>query len=187
MAKLVSFPSGTTERMQKLLRGAKTSLETKRIQCVLLGSLGIVAAGISMMVGYNETYVKRIWIRYREQGEEALYGTQGVGNRNRALLTLEEEDEFLEPYLKKAAKGGILIVKEIHKAYEERFQRRVNNTVIYRLLYRHGWRKIAPRPAHPKTNIIAQNIFRTSFPPEGLGREHGGSRKKTFSSSHVSG
>jgi Winged helix-turn helix len=39
-----------------------------------------------------------------------------------------------------------------------------SNSTIYNLLARHGWRKLMPRPFHPKRNLAAQNAFKkTAF------------------------
>jgi len=156
--------------MKELLRTAETATELKRIQSVLLGALGMRAEDIGVFVGYNEHYIRHFWRRFRIEGEASLETDKGVGNRNRALVSLEEERAFLEPFFKQAKKGGILIVKEIQKAYEKEFGRRVHHSIIYNLLHRHGWRKIAPRPAHPKGNTTDQEIFKSSFPPQGMAR-----------------
>lgn len=186
MSKVATFPPGTKERMEVLLKQAKTAMDLRRVQCVLLGSMKIQSQDIAALVGYQFKWVKEVWIRFRKKGETALFGTRGIGNRNRALLPIEDEDDFIEPYLEQASRGGILIVREIHKSYEEQFKRKVNHSVIYRLLYRHGWRKIAPRPSHPHTDIVAQNIFKASFPPQGLGRKYRSRGKKSFFKNHVS-
>jgi hypothetical protein len=40
-----------------------------------------------------------------------------------------------------------------------------SNSTVYNLLTRHGWRKLMPRPFHPKRDIAAQNAFKkTIFP-----------------------
>jgi hypothetical protein len=36
----------------------------------------------------------------------------------------------------------------------------VHISSIYRLLERHGWRKLVPRPRHPKANPEAQAVFK---------------------------
>ncbi|MFN7754755.1 MAG: winged helix-turn-helix domain-containing protein [Holosporales bacterium] len=35
---------------------------------------------------------------------------------------------------------------------------------VYRIAKRHGWRKIAPRPQHPKRNPVAAGLFKAFFP-----------------------
>lgn len=160
------FPAGTAERMKELIRQSTTAAELKRVQSVMLGALGMSAGEISQIVGYSEHYIRHFWIRFRNAGDTALKINRGVGNRNRALLSIKEEWRFLTPFFDQAKRGGILIVHEVHKAYEKQFGHQVHHSVIYNLLHRHGWRKIAPRPAHPKGDIAKQELFKASFPPE---------------------
>jgi transposase len=187
MSKTATFPDGTTTEMKQLVKETQDVSELKKIWCVLLGALEMSSGDISQLVGYHKSHVKRTWSEYREKGESALSGSKGKGNRNRAHLPLEKEKAFLKPFFTKAKKGGVLIVKEIHQAYEKQFKKRVYPSVIYDMLHRHGWRKIAPRPAHPKGNSTDQEIFKVSFPPEAVAGKARGRGKRSASSSHVSG
>ncbi len=65
-------------------------------------------------------------------------------------MTLKEKTAFLESYRERAEKGQTLDVKEIGAAYEERVGHRIGSRQIYRVLQRHGWRKVTPRSRHPK-------------------------------------
>ena len=39
-----------------------------------------------------------------------------------------------------------------------------SDSTVYNLLHRHGWRKLMPRPFHPKRDLAAQNAFKkTAF------------------------
>jgi hypothetical protein len=67
------------------------------------------------------------------------------GGRKRANMTVEEETNFLEPFLEKARAGGILVAGDIHRALEERLGRKAALASTYNLLHRHDWRK--PRAA----------------------------------------
>jgi hypothetical protein len=40
----------------------------------------------------------------------------------------------------------------------------VARSTVYRLLDRHGWRKVTPRPRHPKADPAAQAAFKPKFP-----------------------
>jgi len=166
MAKKPTFPDGTIERMQILLRQAKSTSELKRIQCIFMGAQGISSLIIAPLVAYTPEYIRLVWQQYRKQGEAFLLGERRGQARGRAHLSVEEEDGFITPFLKEAEEGGILIVSEIHKAYEEKYKKKVYSSVIYNLLHRHDWRKIAPRPFHPKTDTEIQEEFKSfTFPP----------------------
>lgn len=72
------------------------------------------------------------------------------GGRRRQNMSPEEEQAFLAPFFSEAERGGVLVVAPIKAAYEKAIARSVPDSTVYRLLARHGWRKLAPRPQHPK-------------------------------------
>ena len=80
--------------------------------------------------------------------------------RRRQLMTFEEEKEFLDAWVAKSEKGGVLVVPPIHKALEEHLERTVHASSVYRLLARHGWRKVEPDTCHPKRDAEAQDAFK---------------------------
>ena len=47
-------------------------------------------------------------------------------------------------------------MSRVKAAYEQVLGRKVPKSTIYRMLARHGWRKVAPRPRHPKSEASAQ-------------------------------
>jgi len=187
MSQLACFPDGSVSQMKELVKEVRDVSELKKVWCVLLGALGMNSGEIAPLVGYHQSHVKLTWAKYREKGESAFTRPKEKGHRNRAHLSLEEEEAFLAPFFQQAEKGGILIVTEIHKTYEQAFEKKVFLSVIYDMLHRHGWRKIAPRPAHPKGNTTDQEIFKISFPPQGISSRSRGSGKRASSTRHVSG
>jgi transposase len=73
---------------------------------------------------------------------------------------MDQERQFLLRFLDQASHGGVLIVSEIKRAFETLVGYKVAKTTIYRMLDRHGWRKIMPRPHHPKSDAKAQKGFK---------------------------
>lgn len=69
---------------------------------------------------------------------------------------------MLAPFLGQATAGNVLKVTDIQAAYEARVGKAVPNSTIYRMLKRHGWRKVQPRPQHPKTDATARGAFKKS-------------------------
>jgi hypothetical protein len=67
---------------------------------------------------------------------------------------------LLQEFLAQSEKGGILEVSRVKAAYEQVLGRRVPKSTIYRMLARHGWRKVVPRPRHPKADASAQAEFK---------------------------
>ena len=75
-------------------------------------------------------------------------------------VTPEEEAAFLRPFLAQAEAGGMLNAVEVKIAFEALVGRPVAKSTIYRMLERQDWRKIAPRPRHPKADPAAQAAFK---------------------------
>jgi len=88
--------------------------------------------------------------------------TPGKGGRRRAYFSREEEEAFLGPFISKAVTGQIATATEIKKAFEDRLGRTVAKSTIYRLLKRHGWRKVVPRPVHVQAEEGRQEEFKKS-------------------------
>ena len=75
-------------------------------------------------------------------------------------MTVEEEKEFLNKWENIATGGGVLTVPPIHAALVERLGHDVPMSTTYRLLSRHGWRKIQPDTKHPKSDPALQDEFK---------------------------
>jgi transposase len=141
------------------LKKAKDIGEYRRLQAVHLRNLGLSVELISEATGFSVSYVKNVHSAYRHGGIEALR-SQGKGGRYNAHLDEAEEAAFMAPFIAMAKRGGILEVSRIHAALEHRLGKALNRQVTYNLLHRHGWRKIAPRPKHPKSDLAAAEAFK---------------------------
>jgi len=154
------FIAGTTEKMEKLLKTAKSLNEYKRIQCVYFrAKFDYDAVLIAQITGYKLQTVRNIHSSFLKQGIKALKVNQ-KGGRYNSVLTFNEEKKFIQEFDDKAKKGGIIEVSKIHKAYEEKAKQKVAKSTVYRMLDRHNWRKITPRPSHPKSSIEAIEKFK---------------------------
>jgi hypothetical protein len=55
-------------------------------------------------------------------------------------------------------------IHDLKAAYEKAIGHPTSDSTVYNLLHRHGWRKLKPRPFHPKRDFAAQNAFKkTAF------------------------
>lgn len=148
----IEFPAGTAERMEELLKQAKDIIEFKRIQCIYFrAKFDYDAKLISKITGYKLQTVRNIHSSFLKQGEKALNVAQ-KGGRHNELLTFAQEKELIKEFDKKANQGGVIEVSQIHKAYKEKTNKKVAKSTVYRMLDRHNWRKITPRPSHPKSS-----------------------------------
>jgi hypothetical protein len=83
-----------------------------------------------------------------------------IGGRQRENMTVAEENALLARFGKAAGAGEMLNIHDFKAAYEHAIGHSTSNSTIYNLLARHGWRKLMPRPFHPKRDLAAQNDFK---------------------------
>jgi transposase len=158
--------SKAAQHIQKLMKKSMSVWEYRRLQCISLRQFGMQARDAAAIVGLHRDSVLHIWSVYLNDGLEAVLGEKRGRVRSRAHLTRKKERQFLKPFLDRAEKGKLTTVRDVHKAHCKRIGKDVDPTVTYRLLDRHGWRRIVPRPQHPKANLKAQEEFRVFFPQD---------------------
>jgi len=150
--------------LKNLLKEARTKADFQRVQCLWMrAELGMNSTEIAAAVGLSKSTVKIVQMKYFKEKERALIGV-GRGGRKRENLTFDEEKKLLERFSGVAEKGGVLVVSDIKAAYEREVGRPVAKSTVYRVLARHGWRKIAPRPRHPKSDPAVQEEFKKNSP-----------------------
>ncbi len=96
---------------------------------------------------------------YNKHGEKAII-LKGRGGRSHANMSFEDEKKLLNKLKSKAEAGLIIVAKTIKKEAEKILNRKVCKNYGYDLLYRHGWRKVIPRPQHPKSDTKKQEEFK---------------------------
>src|SRR5712692_8957840 len=120
------------------------------------------AEEIARHCGVSKATVHALISSYNRQGIEAVE-TAGKGGRRSGYLSLEEERAFLAPFFGRAERGGLATTEEIWRAFEARVGHEVDDSTIYRLLNRHGWRKLMRRPRHPQADAQAQEHFKKTL------------------------
>jgi transposase len=121
------------------------------------------ASEIAKHVGVSVHTVHKVVSLYNKFGVKTVE-TPGRGGRRHEYLTIEEERELLHPLFEQAEKGEIATTTQIKHLFEERVGHEVDESTIYRLLERHEWRKVVPRPFHPKADKEEQRRFVQDFP-----------------------
>jgi len=155
---------------KKQIRQLKTALRWKipaaqreRIQMVLLRESGMTQPAIAEAMGVSLSTVNRAHMAYDGGGIKALK-PKPIGGRQRENMTLSAEKALLACFAKAAGAGELLNIHDLKAAYEQAIGHPTSNSTIYNLLDRHGWRKLMPRPFHPKRNLAAQDAFKkTAF------------------------
>jgi transposase len=153
------------------IRRLKTALRWKKISAAqrqthpdgLLRESGMTQPEIAEAMGVSLSTVNRAHMDYDHGGIKALKPKQN-GGRKHENMTLAEEKALLARFAKVAGAGEMLNIHDLKGAYEKAIGHETSNSTVYNLLHRHGWRKLMPRPFHPKRNLAAQNAFKkTSF------------------------
>jgi transposase len=143
-----------------LLRWKKISpVHRERIQMVLLRESGMTQPKIAEVTGVSLSTVNRAHMLYDEGGVKALK-PKPIGGRQRENMTLPQEKALLADFTKAAGAGELLNIHDLKAAYEKAIGHATSNSTVYNLLDRHGWRKLMPRPFHPKRNRAAQSTFK---------------------------
>lgn len=127
---------------------------------VLLPALfGVTLEQTAAVLGVGRATVARLQTAFRKQGLGPM-PARNWGGRRQSLLSPEEESAFLEPWLASAAAGNLVVVSPIRAALAQRLGKPVKPPVVYRLLARHGWRKVAPDTRHPKSKPEVQAAWK---------------------------
>lgn len=119
------------------------------------------AEEIARTVGTSASSVHRVIALYNREGVAALE-RPSKGGRYHQYLTLEQERVFLQPFIARGAQGEIATIAEIHRALEEWVGHKVDDSTVYRLLNRQGWKKpggspkASSRPAQGETSPPVQ-------------------------------
>jgi len=120
------------------------------------------AEEIAKHCGVSKGMVHQVISTYNRLGVETVE-TAGRGGRRHEYLSMEEEKQFLAPFFARARSGEIATATEVKLAFEARVGHEVEESTIYRLLDRHGWRKLMPRPKHPKGSKEEQERFKKTL------------------------
>jgi transposase len=149
------------------LRDQTTSMADyrKALSVILVGELGLTADHVSDILGISRRTVFRNRDNIRNQEDHA---DKSWGGRRHCSMTIEEEREFLAQWEKLATIGGVLTVPPIHAALVKRLGHDTPMSTTYRLLSRHGWRKVQPDTKHPKSDPALQDEFKKNSPKQWL-------------------
>lgn len=149
MPKKYTFTNEQIKEINEALEESKNTSEYKRIQCLKLRAENkLELQDIEGITGYDYKYVSQLISKYINKGIGEIYNKKRQANRR--YISYEEEKELLSSFLIKAEKGQMLIVDDIRKAYSQRVGKETSPNGIYKVLERHGWRKVMPRSKHPK-------------------------------------
>jgi transposase len=151
------------ERLKELKEFRKekwSGFEFQRFLCVWLRAESKMSTDeIARTIGWHVNTVRFTQKDFINRGIPALIESKR-GGRHHSLMTEQEEEAFLSGFVEAGSKGSILTAGSLKEALEGRLGRKVHTATVYRILHRHGWRKIMPRPSHPKRDKEAGEAFK---------------------------
>lgn len=149
------------ERARRTAATATSVESLRQCQAVLLpGVFGATLEQTAAVLGVGRATVARLQAAFRQQESANPTPARHWGGRRQSLLTAEEEEAFLKPWLESAPTGNLVVVSPIRAALAQRLGQPVKPSVVYRLLARHGWRKVAPDTRHPKSKPEVQEAWK---------------------------
>ena len=120
-----------------------------RLLALHMRAMGKRNKEISEIVGFSVQYITELVSKYMNEGMDAILIDKRTGNNRN--MSFSEEKAFLDQFVELAEAGQILSINVIMQKYIEVTGKDCSDTTIYRLLKRHGWRKLTPRPMHSNT------------------------------------
>jgi transposase len=158
-AQMVKCTKRQIRELKTALRWKIPAAQRQRIQMVLLRESDMTQSAIAAAMGVSLSTVNRAHMAYDRGGIKALK-PKPIGGRQRENMTLAKERALLARFGKAAGAGEMLNVHDFKAAYEQAIGHSTSNSTVYNLLARHGWRKLMPRPFHPRRDLAAQDDFK---------------------------
>lgn len=155
------------EAARKLLKKARTADELRLAQAVLLPlELGLSLEQTALAIGRSPgaTCTMRTRFGKVESGEmKAPRSKRDL--RNRAKADKDTERKILDEVLAQAATGGVVAIPHFKAAIEAKLGKSISLSSVYRMLARHGWRKLAPDTSHPQGDAQAREGWKKNSRP----------------------
>ena len=157
MSRNAKFTDRQIATAKALLEQANTADDIRVAQAVLLPAIhGLTMKDAGMAMGVSRATVGRLQQQIRKAkgklgtaGRTTLGEGRGWGGRRTSHMTPEEEAEFLAPWAVEAETAGMIVMGPIRAALAQKIGKPVRASVVWRLLARHGWRKVAPGTRNP--------------------------------------
>jgi transposase len=161
MARHAHFSDEVVKAAQDIAKQAESARDLRKGLSILIPSkLDVNIEQTAAILYVGKATVVRMQKEVRDQVAGVPVNKGNWGGRRRQTMTIEEEKEFLAPWVEKAEAGGVLVVPPIHAALEVHLGHPVALSTVYRMLARHGWRKVEPDTCHPKRDATAQEDFK---------------------------
>lgn len=148
MPKAVIISSEQVEELKEARKKNRDRQTDKRLRAIQMRGEGKGNPEIAKQLETSPAMVSRWVSDYAKGGLNALLPKKRTSHNWN--MSYQDEEAFLAAFDEQAAKGQLVEVSDIKRAYEERVGHKIGGGQIYRVLARHGFRKIKPRSKHPK-------------------------------------
>jgi len=154
------------ELARNAVRIAKTADELRSAQALLLPlELGLNLEQTAIAIGRSKGKTCTLRTNYCKRATGRMAAPVAKRDlRNRANLSLEEEKVMLQEVFDSAGVGGVLVVPPFADQLRQKMGVPLSLSAIYRMLARHGWRKIAPDTTHPKGDLLVREDWKKNSP-----------------------
>ena len=150
---------------REAIASAQTVEQLRQAQAVVLPlDYAMSLVDTAQVIGVSPGWACQLRRRFMQGQVAGAPDAPRPGGRKRQNMTVQQEREFLAPFLELAAVGGVLVVAEIKAALDKRLGREVALASAYNLLHRHNWRKLAADKRHPKSDPSAQQEWKKNSP-----------------------
>ena len=154
------IPTAQVGAIRRAMLAAPNTSTFQRLQCLWLrAKQDLATEAIAQTVGLSLSHVRRVWSDYLRGGLPAAQG-RPKGGRRHQHLSVAQEQALLAPLQQQAQAGELVTVAQIKQRYQTQVGRAVPASTVYRVLARHQWRRVQPRPKHPKDNPQARRAFK---------------------------
>lgn len=148
MSNRYEYTADQVAELEHAYHTVKDARQHRRIQVVMLRAQGMPVKAVVAATKVCASTITNLTKAYLRDGLKAL--TETNYHANHRYLSNEELEEFLAEFDEQAAAGTLVTVDTLYKAYLVRLGHYANRNSFVGLLHRHGWRKVRPRPHHPK-------------------------------------
>ncbi len=133
------------DEARALMERAKTADELRTAQAVLLPLiLGLSLEQTALAIGRSTSAACAMRMRFCRIAEGAIEAPRSKTElRNRAHATLEQEQRLLGSVCGRSRQAGATLVPRLREAMQAQYGKEVALSSVYRLLQRHGWRRVA--------------------------------------------